>query len=379
MEDRDQHRHRELRVEAQGDVAADHQQREDQRLAGRCRRPAGRRSGRRWCSRSRLSPTPNSALERRCGVADLARLELVRLDLEDVVAEVRVARPAGSPRRSIPASSSESRTPSSSVGLASATLIRVPDSKSMPKLSCLVASASAPTSRITPEIEKNQRLAPMKSKCQRMPSPRGAERARRAQQPRAAHAAEQRLGEDDRGQQRDDRADAEREGEALDPRGREHEEDEGGQQGDDVGVDDRADPAFVAGGDRARHRAPRPDLLLYSLEDDDVRVGGDADRQHQPGDPRQGQGDRDQFDQGEEDDRVGAERDRARSGRGSGSRGAGRGSTSGEADEPRLEPVVERLAAERRRDLGLADQLEVDRQGADLQEVVARSCASLER
>ena len=40
----------------------------------------------------------------------------------------------------------------------------------MPRLSCFVASASAPTSRITPEIEKNQRLAPMKSKCQRIPS-----------------------------------------------------------------------------------------------------------------------------------------------------------------------------------------------------------------
>ena len=32
VEDRDQHRHRELRVEAEGDVGADHQQREDQRL-----------------------------------------------------------------------------------------------------------------------------------------------------------------------------------------------------------------------------------------------------------------------------------------------------------------------------------------------------------
>ncbi len=50
-------------------------------------------------------------------------------------------------------------------------MIRVPDSKSMPKLSCLVASDSAPTSRITPETEKNQRLAPMKSKCQRRPLP----------------------------------------------------------------------------------------------------------------------------------------------------------------------------------------------------------------
>ena len=41
--------------------------------------------------------------------------------------------------------------------------MRVPDSKSMPKLSPLAAIASAQTSRIMPDIEKNQREAPMKS------------------------------------------------------------------------------------------------------------------------------------------------------------------------------------------------------------------------
>jgi hypothetical protein len=70
-----------------------------------------------------------------------------------------------------PIVSSASRTPSSSVGFSSATVIRVPDSKSIPKLSCWVASARAPTRRITPDIEKNQRLAPMKSKCQRLAFP----------------------------------------------------------------------------------------------------------------------------------------------------------------------------------------------------------------
>ena len=38
-----------------------------------------------------------------------------------------------------------------------------------------------------------------------------------------------------------------------------------------------------------------------------------------------------------------------------------------QADDPGLDPLVQRLAAERRRDLGLADQLQVDRQGAALQ------------
>ena len=70
-----------------------------------------------------------------------------------------------------PAPSSVSTTPSSSVGFSSAAVIRVPDLKSMPKFSSLVDSATAPISRITPERVKNQRLAPMKSKCQRRPSP----------------------------------------------------------------------------------------------------------------------------------------------------------------------------------------------------------------
>ena len=236
----------------------------------------------------------------------------------------------------------------------------------MPKLSCLVASASAPTSRITPGDREEPAAGAHEVEVPAHALAAGAERARRAEQARAAHRAEQRLGEDDRGQQRDDRADAEGEGEALDPGGREDEEDEGGQQGDDVGVDDRRDPAFVASGDRARHRATSPHLLLYSLEDDDVGVGGDADRQHQARDPRQRQGDRDQFDQGEEDHPVGAERDR-----GDQAEEAvvdeQEEDDQREADDPGLDPVVEGLRAERRRDLGLADQLQVDRQGADLQ------------
>ena len=42
-------------------------------------------------------------------------------------------------------------------------MIRVPPSKSMPKFSPWTASAIAQTSRITPDIEKNQRERPMKS------------------------------------------------------------------------------------------------------------------------------------------------------------------------------------------------------------------------
>ena len=101
-------------------------------------------------------------------------------------------------------------------------------------------------------------------------------------------------------------------------------------------------PAPVAGGDRARHRSPGPHLLLYSLEDDDVGVGRHPDSQDQARDARQGQGDRDQLDQGEEEDPVDAQADRRRSGRGSGSRRAGRG-RPGEPDDPGLQALVERL------------------------------------
>ena len=125
-----------------------------------------------------------------------------------------------------------------------------------------------------------------------------------AQDPRAAEHPEHRLGEEDGGEQRDDRADPEREREALDPGAGEDEEDERRDQGDHVRVDDRRDPLPVALGDRREHRAPGPHLLLDPLEDDDVRVGRDADRQDQAGDPRQRQRDRDQLDQGEEEDRV---------------------------------------------------------------------------
>ena len=42
-------------------------------------------------------------------------------------------------------------------------MTRVPLSKSMPKLSCFVATASDPMIRIVPDMAKNHRLFPMKS------------------------------------------------------------------------------------------------------------------------------------------------------------------------------------------------------------------------
>ena len=62
----------------------------------------------------------------------------------------------------------------------------------MPKLSWFVANEIAPISRITPEIEKNQRLAPEKSKCQRTrssPAPRNAGERRIRVRPSAPSTA----------------------------------------------------------------------------------------------------------------------------------------------------------------------------------------------
>ena len=99
--------------------------------------------------------------------------------------------------------------------------MRVPDLKSMPKLRPLPPIASAPISRITPDIEKNHFDAPMKSKRPALPRSRRAERRRVRDELRAAHRAEHRLRRQHGREQRDERADAEREGEALDAGGRE--------------------------------------------------------------------------------------------------------------------------------------------------------------
>ena len=226
------------------------------------------------------------------------------------------SRPPGSSRRSASGMPAVARAPCGPrrrvAGFASAAWIRLPDSKSMPRLSCLVANAIAPIARITPESEKNYFEAPVKSNFQRRPSPLAPSAGRRVQDLRAAEQPEDRLGEEHGGEQRDDRADAEREREALDPRGRQPEEDERGQQRDHVGVDDRRDALAVALGDRGQHRSPGAHLLLDPLEDDDVRVGGDADRQHQAGDTRQRHRDRQQLDQREVEERVDEQAERRR-------------------------------------------------------------------
>ena len=145
-----------------------------------------------------------------------------------------------------------------------------------------------------------------------MPLLAGAERRLGADQARAAQRVQDRLRREHRGEQRDDDAEAEGEGEALDARGGDDEEDERDEERDDVRVDDRRQALAVARDDRGADRSPGPHLLLHAFEDDDVRVGGDAERQDQARDARQRQRDRDQLDQRVEVQRVDAQRDASR-------------------------------------------------------------------
>ncbi len=121
---------------------------------------------------------------------------------------------------------------------------------------------------------------------------------------RASHRPERGLRGEHGGEQGHERADAEREGEALDFRGGEREQDERGHEGDDVRVDDRRKTAFVSRRDAGDDRSSPSDLLLDALEDHDVGVGRDSDREDQAGDARQRHRDRDQLDQREEIDAV---------------------------------------------------------------------------
>ena len=106
------------------------------------------------------SAKPNS-----CSQRLLRRLDAVRArargDLDDVLAQLRVVDrldlgvgQAGALRaRCAPASTL--------AAFSSGAVIRVPPSKSMPKLRPLPAIANAPISMITPEAEKNHFEAPM--------------------------------------------------------------------------------------------------------------------------------------------------------------------------------------------------------------------------
>ncbi len=350
----DQHRHRVLGLEPDRHVGRDHQQAEDDRdhrRAGDLLAEGGPDRGRVEAVVALLEP--ERVLEQRADLRGLLRRDLA----PGSGRRSRRSRGSRSPgswprrrhrcrRRRAPRGS-----PRPIAGSASAAWIRVPDSKSMPRLSRLVAKAIAPIARITPETEKNHFEAPVKSKFHLRPSPLaprklGERRTReRPRTPSTAWVKRTAVNSETIVPMPSVNA------KPFTPALAEHEQDEGRDQGDHVRVDDRRDALAVALGDRREHRAARPDLLLYSLEDDDVGVGGDADRQDQARDSRQRQRDRDQLDQGEEEDRVDEQPEPGDDAQ-EAVVGDQEQQDEREPGEPRLQPLVERLLAERRRDRG---------------------------
>ena len=160
-----------------------------------------------------------------------------------------------------------SRTWSTVAARSSGAVMRAPPSKSMPKLMPLADIAKAQTSRMhAGRGEEPLRLAHVVD-LELVLLLAGAERPRRAEQARVAQRVQDRLRREHRGQQRQDDAETEGEGEALDARGREDEEDERDQERDDVRVDDRRQALAVTRDDRGADRSSGPHLLLHAFED----------------------------------------------------------------------------------------------------------------
>ena len=181
------------------------------------------------------------------------------------------------------------------------------------------------------------------------------------------------------GQHRERRPDEEHEGEAAHAGGRHREQHHRRDRRHDVRVDDRREALLVALRDRRLHRAPAAHLFLDAFEDDDVRVGRNAERQHEAGEARERQRDVEEQDRGVQERRVDAEPDD--------------GHDAEEAVEDQEEDrdeqqtadrgflrLVERVLAECRRDIGARQRLEGDgeRTGLEDDRDVARLVERLE-
>ena len=151
------------------------------------------------------------------------------------------------------------------------------------------------------------------------------------------------------------------------PGGRDREQHQRRDHRHDVGVDDRVEALRVAGADRGAHGLPGPHLFLDPLEDDDVRVGRDADRQDQAGEARQRQRDVEEQDRRVEERRVDAEPD-DRDDAEEAVEHEQEDRDHEQADQRGELRLLERVLAERGRDVGALDLLELDRQRAGLED-----------
>src|SRR5215207_4263963 len=255
-----------------------------------------------------------------------------------------------------------------------ATVNCAPPWKSIPKLSPPNAMAVAPASSRTPEIEKYSFQPPTKSTLSNTPtSPwplalrrywpwrppsgpaRGGPRGRRATRGgRGDHYGREHREHDPDGQQHR---------EAPNRPAREREQDERGDQGRYVAVQDRPVTLVVAGLDRAPRRLAAPDLLFDALEDNDVGVSGDPDGENDAGDswqrhrygddhdkPPQQEGVDQQSEVGDDAERpVDNEQQQEH---------------QPEPDERGQKPALQGTQPERRTYSGLRDHLHVDRERA---------------
>src|SRR6202162_2249446 len=168
--------------------------------------------------------------------------------------------------------------------------IWVPPAKSMPNRTPLTAIARKPTRIRAHEAPMAHHFQRRKSMLVwRKSSITASDRKGVDVLPPAVLELEDRVRNEDGGEDRDEEADDERNGESLDrPRSELEEEDRRDDDGD-VRVDDRREGLGETVLDRRLRRAPGAQLLTDALEDEDVRVHGHADRQDEARDPRQGQ------------------------------------------------------------------------------------------
>ena len=139
------------------------------------------------------------------------------------------------------------------------------------------------------------------------------------------------------------------------------------EQGEHVRVEDGLEAKRVARVDRGAHGLAEADLLLDALEDDDVGVGRHPDGEDQAGDARQRHRDRDDVEEPPEQDAVDDEREV-----GDQSEEAVEDEhvqeDQDEAGDAGDERLVQGVLAERRRHLLLVGRLELDRQGAGVED-----------
>src|SRR6202171_6441424 len=196
----------------------------------------------------------------------------------------------------------------------------VPPLKSMPKFNPWVKNSVIATIESAAEIGKLMRRKRVKSKCvlsgtirsdgsrpsalttvstaMRTPSPMrtkcvtagSAFSNRHALRPLPPHPGRHdQAGKRKRGENRGDDADAERHGEAAHRPGADIEQHRGGDEGGDIGIQDRRQRALETGVDRGNRVAPAAQFLADALIDQHVGVDRDADRQDDAGESVQRQ------------------------------------------------------------------------------------------